>query len=335
MAKYRIGLLAPLALAMPGAAHAQEAAPDSASLRLSLGGTYASGDYGGTATTRVYSAPLSLRLSQKRFTLRVTVPFVRIEGPGTLVDSPQGRDGGAVDSGVSGSDDGIGGTETETEIEDDSGSGGGGGDDCTPVEAAATSGSDDNSGGSGGSGSDDGGGQCQTERLAAAALIAGPSGSRSGLGDVSVALGYGLDLGTLAQLDLGARIKVPTASRAKGLGTGKTDVTLSATLSRHVGPVTLWGGARRRLVGKALGLRLRDTWGASGGVSLRASSAISLGVDYDWQQSVTGRRPFSELTGWAGVSLNQRLRLNAYAGAGLNQRSANFLGGLTLTWKLN
>jgi hypothetical protein len=330
MAKFRIGLLAPLALAAPAAALAQEAAPDSASVKLSLGGTYSSGDYGGAANTRVYSAPLALRLSQKRFTLKVTVPFVRIEGPGTLVDSPQGRDGGAVDSGVSGSDDGIGGSETETEIEDNSG---GGGDDCTPVVAAASSGSDDSNGSGGTGGSDDGGGQCQPALLTAAA-VPGPSGARSGLGDISVALGYGLDLGTLAQLDLGARIKVPTASRAKGLGTGKTDVTLSGTLSRRVGPVTLWGGARRRFVGKALGLRLRDTWGASGGVSLRASSAISLGVDYDWQQSVTGRRPFSELTGWAGVSLNQRLRLNAYAGAGLNQRSANFLGGLSLTWKL-
>lgn len=332
MARLRLGLFAPVLIAAPGVAQGQEAPTEAASIRLSLGGTYSSGDYGGASSTRVFSAPLALRLSQKRFTLKVTVPFVRIEGPGTLVDSPQGRDGGAVDSGVSGSDDGIGGSETETEIEDNPG---GGGDDCTPVVAAASSGSDDSNGsGSGGTGgSDDGGGQCQPALLAATA-VPGPSGARSGLGDVSVALGYGLDLGTLAQLDLGARIKVPTASRAKGLGTGKTDVTLSGTLSRRVGPVTLWGGARRRFVGKAVGLRLRDTWGVSGGLSLRASSAISLGVDYDWQQSVTGRRPFSELTGWAGVSLNQRLRLNAYAGAGLNQRSANFLGGLSLTWKL-
>jgi hypothetical protein len=302
--------LAPLIAAVcGGAAHADElpAAPEARpaeSWRLSLGGTYSSGRYGSTATTRVATAPLVLRYNRARFSLRVSVPFVHVTGPGSLVDTPQGSGGDA-----SGGDDGAsGGVGAEAPELDDGGSSGG--TTCTPTaeEPCPPPGGD---------------------------IPASNRAARNGIGDVAVTAGYGIDIGRIAVLDVAARVKLPTASRAKGIGTGKTDVTLSGTLTHEFGTASVWAGARRRLAGKVPGLVLRDVWGLSGGASLEAAPGVTLGADFDWQQSALRHRPLTELTGWTSVRLSPRLRLNAYAGAGLSSRSAGFLGGLSLAWRLD
>lgn len=303
------------ALAAPMVAKAQEAAPSGGSLRASVGATYSTGDYGGTTRTQVFSAPFSLRYAHKRFTLRVSVPWVRVDGPGSLIDTPQGRDASVGVADDHGADDDGGGTATG---EDGTGS-------VETCTATNSSESEDDT-------------ECPSATAAvvpAAVASAAPRGPRSGIGDVSITSGYGFALGRVASLDLAARLKVPTASRAKGLGTGRTDLTLTGSLSHDFGRGSLWVSARHRFLGKATGLKLRDTWGAGAGASYRLSPRFTLGVDYDWQQSATRRRTFSEVTGWAGVRLAQRLRLNAYAGAGLNAQSAKFVGGLTLSWLIN
>jgi len=288
---------------IPGGAHAEDI-PSDASIRISVGGTYSTGQYGAAQSTRVASAPLSARYSNSGFTFRVSVPFVHLEGPGTLIDTPQGRDGGGTlgEDGGSGSDDGASGTGSEV-------------DDCDDRPS-----DDDHEG--------------QTCPAVIPTTPATSNRARSGLGDVSMTVGYGFDLGSIATLDMSARVKLPTASRSKGLGTGKADVTVSGTLGHDFGQGTLYVTARRRFVGKPVALTLRDTWGLGAGASYRVGEAVTVGVDYDWQQSTTRKRHFSELTGWVGLPVAQQVRLSAYAGAGLNAWSADFVSGLNLTVRL-
>lgn len=265
---------------------------DKGSWRVSVGANYSQGDYGDVEDTKVISAPVAIRYRKGNFTMRVSLPYVSIEGPGTLLDTPQGRDvsGGGSNSG-SGS--GSGGSGS---------SGHGGGDDATP------------------------GGTVATGTFA---------NRRSGIGDVAVTLGYSFDLGETTYLDVTGRIKAPTAAKSKGLGTGKVDVTVGGDLVQDIGNLSLYAGARRRFTGKPTGSTLRDVWGAGGGASYRFSGGTLIGADYDWQQgSSPGTGASSEVTGWIGFGLSDRMRLQVYGSTGFTTNSADFAGGLTLSYRL-
>ncbi|WP_062345556.1 hypothetical protein [Novosphingobium sp. CCH12-A3] len=327
----RAGAILLAGIAYVQAAAAQEAAAQTqqddapAVWRASAGANYSEGKYGDTATTKVVSAPVAIKYRKGGFSIRLSVPWVHIDGPGSILDTPQGRDAGFGDlssgddssSGGSGSDDSSGsGSGSSGSGSDDSGSGGSG------------------SGGSGSSGGDDdsGSGGIITPPVPGAPI----SNSRGGLGDVSVALGYSLELGRSTWLDLGARVKLPTASRAKRLGTGKADVTISGDLVQDIGSFSLFAGARYRFLGKPAGSALQDTWGASGGVSYRLPGGTIVGADYDWQESATpGRIASSEATGWINFGLSRKLRLQVFASTGFNARSTDFAGGVSLSWRLN
>ncbi|MBB4613423.1 hypothetical protein [Novosphingobium taihuense] len=313
-------------------AAAQEAPPANAAedpgvWRASVGVNYSEGDYGDTQSTKVVSAPVALKYRKGGFSIRVSVPWVHIDGPGSILDTPQGRDAGFGDLGTTGDDGGSSGGS------DDSSSSGSG-------SSGSNSGSD--SSGSGGSGSGGSGSSGGDDDSGSGGVIVPPSpgtalsNSRGGLGDVSVALGYSLELGRSTWFDLGTRLKLPTASRSKRLGTGKADVTVSGDLVQDIGRFSLFAGARYRFLGKPAGSTLRDTWGAGGGVSYRLPGGTIVGADYDWQESATpGRIASSEATGWVNFGLTRKLRLQVFGSTGFNARSTDFAGGLSLSWRLN
>ncbi len=135
-------------------------------------------------------------------------------------------------------------------------------------------------------------------------------------------------------IDVTGKVKLPTASVSKGLGTGKVDVTASVDLIKDVGNASFYVSGRRKFAGKPTGSSLRSTWGGGVGASLRTSRSLTIGADYDWQQSsFAGGQSSSEVTGWAYIKLNNSLGVTLYAGTGFNNSSANFLGGATLTFK--
>lgn len=322
------GSLLLVGMASSGVAAAQEA-PATAGVqeipgvwRASAGVNYSEGDYGDRQSTKVVSAPLALKYRVGAFFIRVSVPWVHIDGPGSILDTPQGRDAGFGDLGATSDDGGSSGGS-----DDSSGSG--------PSSGSASSGSGSSgSGGSGSSGGDDDSGSGGVIPTPTPDSVV--SNGRSGLGDVSVALGYSLELGRSTWLNLGTRVKLPTASRAKRLGTGKADVTVSGDLVQDIGRFSVFAGARYRFLGKPAGSTLRDTWGAGGGVSYRLPGGTIVGADYDWQESATpGRIASSEATGWVNFGLTRKLRLQVFASTGFNARSTDFAGGLSLSWRLN
>lgn len=261
------------------------------SWRLSTGINYSTGSYGELTDTKVISAPVSLKYKKGNFSVRVSVPYVRVDGPGSLIQTPEGSGGG-------------------------SGSG------------SNNSGSGSSNSGSGSSGS--GGGEIVDSGGAAVAF------KRSGYGDVVIAATYSFDLGSGFYIDASGKVKIPTASTAKRLGTGEVDVTPALDLVKEVGPATFYVHGRRKFAGKPTGSLIRSTWGAGAGASVRASKTLTVGADYDWQQSsLIGNRATSDVTGWANVRLNRKVNMSAFASTGLNSNSADFAGGLSISFKLN
>ena len=310
---------------LAGSAFAQDADDSEddipASFRLSTGLTYSSGSYGEIEDTEVFAIPLSLTYTDDGFKIRVSVPFVLINGPGSLLSTPEGRDasGGGDDRGGNRDNSGSGSNSSGS----NSGSGGGGG----------SSGSS----GSGSSGSeievedDLDGDVISDDDVVDDGGFAAFDDGRSGFGDVNIYASYSFDLGGGLYLDPSVKLKVPTASRVDRLGTGEIDVTTAVDLVQEVGPATIYIHGRRKFAGRPLGSTVRSTWGAGGGVSLQAADGVSLGADYDWQQSAFALRPASsEVSGWANFRLGQGISLTTYAGTGLNSNSADLFGGATI-----
>jgi len=151
-----------------------------------------------------------------------------------------------------------------------------------------------------------------------------------------VTLGYSLELGKSTYLDVTSRFKLPTASRAKRLGSGKLDVTLGADLSQDIGDASFYIGGRRKFAGRRTGSTLRDVWALGGGGSYRLPGGTIIGADYDWQQSASPLDgPSSEVTGWVNFGLSRKLRLQVYASTGFTTTSTDFAAGLSLSYRLN
>jgi hypothetical protein len=264
------------------------------SWRLSTGINYSSGDYGELTDTKVISAPVALKYRNGDFSIRVSVPYVRVDGPGSLIETPEGGGGGGGGQGR--------------------GRGRGG-----------------DSGGSGSSGSGrSGGGEVIDDNGTNA------RSKRSGIGDVVVAATYSFDMGSGFYLEPTAKVKIPTASTAQRLGTGEFDVTASADFVKEAGAATFYVHGRRKFAGKPTGSSIRSTWGAGAGASIDAGETVTLGADYDWQQSsLAGNQATSDLTGWASFRLNSKINLSAFASTGLNNNSADFAAGLTISLRLN
>jgi hypothetical protein len=149
-----------------------------------------------------------------------------------------------------------------------------------------------------------------------------------------VTLAYALPLGDVLSLESRARLKLPTASSSKGIGTGKLDATLAADLVGTFGKSTVYGGIRRRLLGSSVRFPVRDGWGFGTGASYQLTTGLMIGADYDWLQSaIAGRGPISEGSLWISARLSRKLRLQAYGGTGFTARSADLLGGLSLVWR--
>jgi hypothetical protein len=286
------------------------------SLRFSTGFSYSKGSYGETVDTEVFSVPISLTYKDGPFKIRVSAPWVKINGPGSLISTPEGRDGGSG----SGSDNSGSGSSNSGSGSSNSGSG-------SSNSGSGSSGSGNSGSGSGSSGSSGGGTVSGSGTLPPLT-----NNKRSGFGDVNVAMTYSVDLGGDFYFEPTAKIKLPTASRSKRLGTGKVDFTLSADLVKDVGDASFYVHGRRKFAGKPAGSTIRSTWGAGGGASVRASDGFTVGADYDWQQAAfAGRQATSEVTGWANMRLADGLGLTLYASTGLNSASADFAGGATVS----
>jgi hypothetical protein len=167
-----------------------------------------------------------------------------------------------------------------------------------------------------------------TERITLPGAGAAPR-TESGLGDIVTSAFYTVmnerqsDVG----LDIGVKLKLPTADEQRGLGTGEVDYALQADVFKPLGNVTAFGSLGYRFYGDPPGLTLRDVPYYAIGATYRMAPDNIVGVAYDYRpRIVPGGSQISEATLFWSRRLSREWRLQLYGVAGFSDGSPD--GGL-------
>lgn len=163
--------------------------------------------------------------------------------------------------------------------------------------------------------------------------------SASGLGDLVGSAGYRFvdNILTGTQFLVSARVKIPTAASSQGLGTGRTDVGVAATLRKRYDSGWAYAELGFIVLGDPTGTDLRNaaTWAVGGGkristrVYLLASAFGNTGV-------VSGYPAPAEVGAGLGVRLADHLNVTAIPSVGLTHASPRYavtLGLSTDLWR--
>ena len=158
-------------------------------------------------------------------------------------------------------------------------------------------------------------------------VVPGASAARrteSGLGDIVLSGFYNLmdeRKGGLG-LDVGAKVKLPTADDTKGLGTGELDYAAQLDFFKPFDATTLFGSIGYRIYGDPAGVTLKDVFYASIGASYRMSQQQSVGVAYDYRPAiVNGGGKVSEATLFFSNRLSPEWKLQLYGVIGFADAS--------------
>lgn len=153
---------------------------------------------------------------------------------------------------------------------------------------------------------------------------------REGLGDVRAAASYRLPTRAVG-VSLSGEVKLPTASRAKGLGTGATDFSLGAEISKRVGAVTPFAALAYTLPGESEGLDLRNAISARAGAALQMGPAVRGHLAYGVAQSLSpDLEKEQQVTTGLNASVSRALSVGLYGSAGLSGSAPDLGAGIQL-----
>jgi hypothetical protein len=155
--------------------------------------------------------------------------------------------------------------------------------------------------------------------------------NESGIGDILLSAGYRIidNLGAGLQVVLATRVKVPSASAAHALGTGKTDVGGIATVRKTFLRGWLYGEGGVVKLGDPQGLDLRNAvlWSIGGGRQI-ASHVFLIGSAYGNTSTTVGVAAPAEVGAGIGVTLRRSTSLTIVPIVGLSSSSPKY--GLTI-----
>ncbi len=164
------------------------------------------------------------------------------------------------------------------------------------------------------------------------------TGIEDGFGDLSLQATRGFrrlggeDSGVY--FDVTGRVRLPTGDEDRGLGVGATDYTLLGEFgnSGESGGVYVNGGWR--FLGDRSGVEREDGAQAGVGAWLKVNEGARIGASASWRaaSSQGNDDPASVSVFWS-QRLSDNLRLSINAGAGLSEASADYTGGVRLTWR--
>lgn len=170
-------------------------------------------------------------------------------------------------------------------------------------------------------------------------IAVAPGGERDtqeGLGDVVMGVTYRIDPPRPAfpYVDLTTKLKIPTASQSKGLGTGEVDTTLQIDVMKPFGRFTPFGTLAFRFVGDPPDADLTDTFSASLGFDWRFAKTLSGGVYYGWRQTASrSLGEAHEIVPFLSWKLADHFTIGPYAEVGLSTAAPDFGAGLMLGYK--
>jgi hypothetical protein len=160
-----------------------------------------------------------------------------------------------------------------------------------------------------------------------------PREVRDGLGDLSLSAGYSLPEEALGgfEVELGGRVKLPTSSERRRLGTGETDFAVNLEVARPIGNAVPFVELSYRMPGDPAGFDLRNTVSTSVGTTLSAGAATLIGsYDYSGAASRLAEDSHSLFLG-ANFPVGGGLSLTGYGTAGLSNGAPDYGVGLLLS----
>lgn len=162
------------------------------------------------------------------------------------------------------------------------------------------------------------------------------SGAASGPGDINLSARYSFEAlyGANLFIDVTARVKVPTADFADGLGTGAWDQSVQVDVARAFGRIVPFAVVGYRFTGAPDGFALRNVVYGTAGVQVSLSDRVASGVYYDVRQSAIRSAPApQEGTAYVNVKISDRWSVNAYGVVGFSRNSPAVGGGTFLTYQ--
>ncbi len=158
---------------------------------------------------------------------------------------------------------------------------------------------------------------------------------RRGFGDLTLGAAYDIQSLTSADLDveLSARVKLPTASDRSQLSTGKTDYAFGAQVSKQFGRLVPFVSGTYRIFGDSGPWDLRNGMAASAGASYVLPGRATVIASYDYASRASGFVSDShEMFGGVSLPLGRSpLRLTAYGTVGLSRSAPDASAGLSLS----
>ena len=155
--------------------------------------------------------------------------------------------------------------------------------------------------------------------------------TQSGLGDVvlsATVFDVFSDYERGIALDITGKIKIGSADRDKGLGTGEEDYLLRASFYKFFDHFTLMGSGGYKVRGDPPGVDLNNTLLGSIGGSFAVSEVARAGIIYDYREaSLQNADPVSEVTVFLGRRMTETWYLQFYAFGGFSDSSPDWGGG--------
>ena len=151
----------------------------------------------------------------------------------------------------------------------------------------------------------------------------------SGMGDIVLSAAKNVFQDGPWLIELAAKVKLATADKASGLGTGENDYAVQTEIYRMLGSSTLFGTLGYKKMGDPAGTDLKDPFFTSVGWSYKVSQVTTLGLSYDFRQKVQDSgAPLRDATAFATHKLDEHWKLQAYLVTGFSKASPDLGGGM-------
>jgi hypothetical protein len=155
-----------------------------------------------------------------------------------------------------------------------------------------------------------------------------------GLGDITFGAAYTVESdGTRPEIEFSGRVKVPSATKASGLSTGKTDYSAGVQVTRLIGRVAPFVSGTYRIFGDPSSIDLRDGFAGSTGAAVMLSERSTALFSYHYARGASRlvRDSHELFAGASGRLGGSNLRLTSFLTKGLSSGAASVSGGLSLS----
>ena len=136
---------------------------------------------------------------------------------------------------------------------------------------------------------------------------------------------------SIINASIGGAVKVPTASREKGLGTGELDYGISGQLSKRVGSFIPFVAGGYTIVGEPEEFDVRNTLAATAGSHVLLGGSSSVTGFYSYDQSASPQIGDNQRVGLAlSTGLSTKIRVGIEGTAGLSEDAPDARVGLNI-----